>query len=102
MARELDETDATTVFVAIPLYRAEHRENLQLDEAWAVVADPQTAIERLVTQRGMSVDDATARLTAQMSNDERVALVDRVIWNDGTFDDLYGRLDEVLAESGIA
>jgi len=25
-----------------------------------------------------------------------------VIWNDGTFDDLYGRLDEVLAESGIA
>lgn len=102
MARELDETDAPTVFVAIPLYRPEHRENLQLDEAWAVVTEPQTAIERLVTQRGMSVDDATARLAAQMSNDERVALVDRVIWNDGTFDDLYGRLDEALVESGIA
>jgi dephospho-CoA kinase len=102
MARELDETDAPTVFVAIPLYRAEHRENLHLDEAWAVVADPTTAKERLVTQRGLSEDDATARLAAQMSNDERVAIVDRVIWNDGSFDELYGRLDEALVESGIA
>lgn len=98
MARELDETDAPTVFVAIPLYREEHRENLHLDEAWAVVADPQTALDRLVTQRGMSHDDATARLAAQMSNDERVAIVDRVIWNNGTFDDLYGHLDVALAE----
>jgi dephospho-CoA kinase len=102
MARELDETEAPTVFVAIPLYRSEHRENLRLDEAWAVVADPKTALERLVTQRGLSEDDATARLAAQMSNDERVAIVDRVIWNDGTFDDLYGRLDEALVASGIA
>jgi dephospho-CoA kinase len=102
MARELDETEAPTVFVAIPLYRSQHRENLRLDEAWAVVADPKTALERLVTQRGLSEDDATARLAAQMSNDERVAIVDRVIWNDGTFDDLYGRLDEALVASGIA
>lgn len=97
MARELDDTDAPTVFVAIPLYRAEHRGNLHLDEAWAVLADPQTALDRLVSLRGMSADDATARLAAQMSNDERVAIVDRVIWNDGTLEDLYGRLDVALA-----
>jgi dephospho-CoA kinase len=100
MARELDEVDAPTVFVAIPLYRAEHRGNLQLAEAWAVLADPQVALERLVTLRGMSEGDARARLAAQMSNDERVALVDRVIWNNGTMDDLYEQVDIALAEVG--
>jgi dephospho-CoA kinase len=100
MARELNEMDAPTVFVAIPLYRAEHRGNLQLDEAWAVLADPQTAVERLVSLRGMSEDDAIARLRAQMSNDERIEIVDRVIWNDGTLDELYDRLDVALAELG--
>jgi dephospho-CoA kinase len=102
MARELDDIDAPTVFVAIPLYRGEHQGNLQLDEAWAVLADPQTALERLVTLRGMSVSDASARLAAQMSNEERVAIVDRVIWNDGTLEDLYSRLDTALAELGTS
>jgi len=102
IARELDDSDAPTVFVALPLYRAELREGLQLDEAWAVLVDPATALERLVAQRAMSEDDAAARVAAQMSNDERVAIVDRVIWNDGTLEDLYGRLDVALAEIGEA
>jgi dephospho-CoA kinase len=100
MARELDDVDAPTVFVAIPLYRAEHRGTLRIDEAWAVLAEPTIALERLVTLRGMSTGDATARLAAQMSNDERVTLVDRVIWNNGTLDDLYEQLDIALAELG--
>ncbi len=100
IARELDDTDAPTVFVALPLYRAEHRRDLRLDEAWAVLADPRVALERLVTLRAMSEDDARARLAAQMSNDERARIVDRVIWNDGTLEDLYGRLDVALAELG--
>ncbi len=100
IARELDDTDAPTVFVALPLYRAEHRRDLRLDEAWAVLADPRVALERLVILRAMSEDDARARLAAQMSNDERARIVDRVIWNDGTLEDLYGRLDVALAELG--
>jgi dephospho-CoA kinase len=102
MARELDEVHAPTVFVAIPLYRAEHRGNLQLDEAWAVLVDPAIALERLVALRGMSRDDAAARLAAQMSNDDRVAIVDRVIWNNGSLDDLYEQLDAALAEVGAS
>jgi dephospho-CoA kinase len=100
IVREVDETIARVVFVALPLYRAEHRANLQLDKAWGILADPATAIERLVSLRGFSEADARARLAAQMSNDERIKIVDRVIWNDGTLEDLYGHLDEALEELG--
>lgn len=90
--------DGPAVFVALPLYRAEHREEFGFDETWAVQADPQIALERLTSLRGFSPEDARSRLGVQISNDERSAMVDRVIWNDGTLDDLYRSLDTALEE----
>jgi dephospho-CoA kinase len=55
-------------------------------------------LQRLTTLRGLDADDALSRLAAQMDNDERAAIVDRVLWNDGTLDELYGSLDEALDE----
>ena len=86
------------MFVAIPLYRPEHREAYGFDETWAIQADPTTAFQRLTTLRGFEPDDALARLAAQMDNEARAAIVDRVIWNDGTLDELYGSLDVALGE----
>jgi dephospho-CoA kinase len=86
------------VFVAIPLYRGEHRAELQLDEVWAVLASPEIEIRRLTTLRGFAVEDAQARLAAQQSNDELVALADRVIWNEGTLEELHLQIDEALAD----
>jgi dephospho-CoA kinase len=63
-----------------------------------VQVDPAVALERLTTLRGFSPEDARARLAVQMSNEERAAIVDRVIWNDGTVDDLYRSLDAALEE----
>ena len=37
-----------------------------------------------------------------MSNDERAALADRVIWNEGTLDELYAELDAALDDAGLA
>ena len=37
-----------------------------------------------------------------MSNDERAAIVDRVLWNEGTVDELYAELDAALAETGLS
>jgi dephospho-CoA kinase len=71
-----------------------------LDEAWAILVDPETAVRRLIEQRGFSEEDARARVANQMSNDERTNIVDRVIWNDGTVEDLFGHLDEVLTALG--
>jgi dephospho-CoA kinase len=95
---ELDAARGPAVFVAIPLYRPEHREELGFDEVWAIQVDPAIAFQRLTTLRGLDADDALSRLAAQMDNDERAQIVDRVIWNDGTLEELYGSLDEALSE----
>ena len=55
-------------------------------------------IQRLTTQRGLEADDALARLAVQMDNGYRASIVDRVIWNDGTIDDLYRSVDVALEE----
>ena len=87
-----------TVFIAIPLYRAEHRSALALDEVWAVLADTETAVRRLTTLRQFDDGDARARLAVQQSNDERAAQADRVIWNEGSLEELYAQIDEALGD----
>jgi len=98
IAAELANATGRAVFVAIPLYRAEHRDAYGFDETWAIQVDPTTAFQRLTTLRGHEADDALSRLAVQMDNDSRGAIVDRVIWNDGTLEELYGSLDQALDE----
>ena len=99
LLRRLENASGDVVFLAIPLFRPEHRDAFSLDGAWAIMASPETALRRLVESRGFSDEDARARLASQMSNDERAAIVDRVIWNEGTLVDLFEQVDEVLRES---
>jgi dephospho-CoA kinase len=99
--RQLDATTGPAAFIALPLFRPEHRELLQLDEVWAVLVQPETALTRLIEHRGFTLADATARLESQMTNAQRTAIVDRVIWNEGTFDELYQQLASALQESGL-
>jgi len=100
--RRLDEANGDAVFAAIPLFRAEHRAAFSLDAVWSVQVSPETAIRRLVNGRGFAEADARARLANQMSNDERAAMVDRVLWNEGTLDELNNELDAALAEVGLS
>lgn len=53
------------------------------------------AIERLVSQRGMSESDARARLAKQISRDERLKLADRIIDNSGDVASLERQVDDV-------
>jgi len=99
--RQLDATTGPGAFIALPLFRPEHRELLQLDEVWAVLVQPETALTRLIEHRGFTLADATARLESQMTNAQRTAIVDRVIWNEGTLDELYQQLATALQESGL-
>jgi dephospho-CoA kinase len=99
--RQLDATTGPAAFIAIPLFRPEHRELLRLDEVWAVLVQPETALTRLIEHRGFTLADATARLESQMTNAQRTAIVDRVIWNEGTLDELYQQLATALHESGL-
>ena len=92
---------APVAFVALPLFRPEHRAIFGLDSAWAIEVTSDMALTRLVESRHLSREDATARLAAQMSNDERRAIVDHVLVNDGSVDDLAARLDELLIAEGL-
>lgn len=63
-----------------------------------VVAEVETRVARLVAHRGLREDDARARVAAQATDEERIAASTHVVRNDGTRDDLRGRVDEIHAE----
>ena len=55
----------------------------------------ETAVERLVRQRGMDEADARARIAKQITREERVATADHVIDNSGDLESLEAQLDEL-------
>ncbi|MHB8511277.1 MAG: dephospho-CoA kinase [Actinomycetota bacterium] len=55
----------------------------------------QTQVERLARDRGMGADDALARIGSQASADERRALADVVIDNEGDLASLEEQVDEL-------
>jgi len=59
---------------------------------------PELQVERLVSQRGMTPDQARARIAAQASRDQRLAIAGLVIDNSGSLDDLDRRVAEVWAD----
>ena len=66
--------------------------------ALVVVDTPvETAIDRLVEQRGMTEADARARLANQPSREDRLAMADRVIDNSGDVVALEQQVDDVWA-----
>ncbi|MFQ4148920.1 dephospho-CoA kinase [Arthrobacter sp. LAPM80] len=59
-----------------------------------VVQAPQAArIDRMVRDRGMSQEDAMARIAAQASDEERAAAADVIITNDGSPEQAAAALD---------
>ncbi|HYJ77194.1 MAG TPA: dephospho-CoA kinase [Actinomycetes bacterium] len=63
-----------------------------------VDVDEETQVRRLTTVRGMSGDDARARISAQADRAARLAVADLVVTNDGSLEDLRRRVDELWVE----
>ena len=59
---------------------------------------PEVQVDRLVSQRGMPPDQAQARLAAQATREQRLALADLVIDNSGSLEDLDRRVAEIWAD----
>jgi dephospho-CoA kinase len=55
---------------------------------WAVVANDDLRIERLMARNGYTEEEAERRIAAQLSNSEYSALADVVIDNEGTREEL--------------
>ena len=67
------------------------------DKVVVVLANEETRLARLTRQRGMSIEDARARIAAQATDEQRRAVADVVIVNDGTLDELVEQVDAVWA-----
>jgi dephospho-CoA kinase len=60
-----------------------------------VLAGEPARIARLAADRGMSESEARARIAAQATDEQRRAVADVVIVNDGTLDELRAAVDQV-------
>jgi len=81
----------------VPLL-AEGRGKDGFDLVIVVDVPPELQVERLVSQRGMAPDQARARMAAQASREQRLAVADVVIDNSGSLDDLDRRVAEVWSD----
>jgi dephospho-CoA kinase len=60
-----------------------------------VDASPETQLDRLVGRRGMTTEDARARMAAQATREQRREIADIVIDNDVPLDELERRVKDV-------
>lgn len=87
--REMEAGAATDAIVVydIPLL-VENSLSSAYDVVVVVDVAPEVQLDRLVGLRGMSEEDARARLAAQATREQRRAAADIVLDNSGTLDDL--------------
>jgi dephospho-CoA kinase len=87
----------TVVVHDIPLL-VETGQAARYDEVLVVDVPVAVQVERLVRDRGWSPEDARARVAAQATREERLAVATHVVDNTGTREDLHDRVTEVFAE----
>ncbi|MFD0314308.1 dephospho-CoA kinase [Streptomyces flavalbus] len=68
------------------------------DVVVVVDTSPGTQLDRLVRLRGMTEEDARARMAAQATREQRLAIADIVIDNDVPLPELQGRVRDVWAD----
>jgi dephospho-CoA kinase len=71
------------------------------DVVLVVEADPETRVARLV-QRGLTAEDARARMAAQATDEQRRAVADVVLDNSGTPSELEAQVDRFWAERVVS
>lgn len=95
---EVNSTTAPVVILeAIKLLEANNIVRL-CDEIWVVTASEETQISRLMTNRGMSREEAQQRMANQSPQSEKVRRANRVIANDGSTEQLTIQLDRIWQE----
>jgi dephospho-CoA kinase len=98
-SRELEEAAAEDAVVVhdVPLLTENGLAGLY-DLVIVVDASPETQLDRLVRLRGMTEEDARARMAAQATREQRRRIADVVIDNDVPLADLERRVKDVWAE----
>lgn len=93
--KEYREDGADIVVVDAPLL-IEAGMNKICDEVWVVYTSPETQLQRAMERDNATRSQVEDRIKNQLSSDKKKTLADRLIKNDGTLDELYKRVDELL------
>jgi dephospho-CoA kinase len=98
-SRELEDAASEEAVVVhdVPLL-AENGLAPLYDLVIVVDASPETQLDRLLRLRGMTEDDARARMAAQAPREKRLEIADIVIDNDVPLEELERRVREVWAD----
>lgn len=98
MAQLEDQASGAEIVVHdIPLL-AESSGAALFDEVVVVDVSPRTQLERLIRERGLSREQAQARIAAQASRPDRLACATLVIDNSGSLSELDREVGELWAE----
>ena len=96
-ALEASAPEGALVVHDIPLLAESGRADT-FDAVLVVDVPVETQVERLVRDRGMDRSDAEARIAAQATREQRLAIATHVLDNTGTREQLRDRVHEVVAE----
>jgi dephospho-CoA kinase len=95
---EAADDQAVVVYDVPLLVEASPDRPLRFDRVVVVEAERAERIRRLVADRGMSEQDAVRRIGAQADDEQRRAVADVVIDNNGTRDELLQRVDALWSD----
>jgi dephospho-CoA kinase len=97
--REMEEAaDAAAIVVHdVPLLAENHLAD-SFDEVVVVDVPPRVQTERLTRERGMTPEQAAARMRAQASRDERLAIATIVVDNSGSLAELDRQIGDLWTE----
>ena len=96
MALESQAPDDAVVVHDIPLLAESGRADT-FDAVLVVHAPAELQVERMTRDRGWTREEAEARIAAQASSEERLAVATHVIDNTGSVDELRDRVEAVYA-----
>ncbi|WP_313341295.1 dephospho-CoA kinase [Sedimentibacter sp.] len=106
--KEINENEDEVIFLDIPLILENIKQNkyyeLKFDEIWLIYVSPDVQIERLrkrAIQENKNPDDVLNIIKKQIPIDEKVSMVNEVIDNEGTIEELRIRINELLKIKGI-
>lgn len=86
----------STVVLVIPLLFEAKLTGL-VTEIWVVFVDEQQQIERLMQRNNLTLEQAKARISSQMSLAEKCQKADVILDNSGSLSYLYQQIDAALA-----
>ena len=83
------------IFFDAPTLLESNREWL-VDRIWVVVSDKETRIRRIMERDGITREQVLARMSNQLSDEEKIKRADVVIYNNGSLQDLRKQIDTIL------